>query len=917
MRVSRSSSYRPRPSSSSAGLAAVVRCGLLVGGLLAAGACGSAAAEAELVGARTPWRAFLVVAETVVRDAGQLKSRSGHSRLAPFDPARVNGAQYRHSPLPPPDWFKAEFDDHYWARYQGDLADFLGGWGIEVPNPDRGPWPALLCLRTAFGVAEPARATDLRLTIACIGGAVAYVNGQEVGRGYMPEGDAPPLSLARDYSIEAYTTDDGKTPLPVLASTKRGGPPQPEAKWLPRYNARIRTINIGVPASALVKGRNVLAIAIHRAPLAGPLERSGWSHLGFREARLTSPSGAGVIPYAEAVKGTHVWSANAVDQVADSPPEGSLVHRSWFWTLYWGRGMPVKGVQQGNPFDPVLPVKLTMPRNGVGSGQAVLSDPAGLRGVKARLGPLSGPGGAVLPTGGVRIRFAAQHPGVHYCDALMETPPEGARTIPVWLIIQAPKDQPPGWYAADLAVEANGRKFAVPVRVLVTGLTLPDARLFASSVGLTHSPETLARHYNVEMWSEAHLKLMAKTLELMGQVGNDVVHVPIITSPVGGTGKSGTRFNWQPLIRWRKTPEGLLEPDLTLLEKYLDLYVKHCAPPRAISLYIWGASSAREHADAYEGRRIPTRENVKYSPPTVAVLDPSTSLRAGPATGAVAETAVPAIGDEGSDRFWRPLLDAVRALVVRRGWPERIIMLALGGDIRPGQKTAELLRQWAPYARWDLLSHFSGDPGPKDGKMIATGGLEVGMMEWPRSAASLRLPDFEERVAKPFDFLELPTDRWQHQEYSPPLVFRTMTANWGCIGRIGLDFWLARTAREAPRSSSFFSHIESLTVPGPDGPLPTVRFQMLREGVQDAEVKAAIVRAYLKLPEEERQPYRALLDELLVRMAWASPFFLSQSELSYDWPAYVARLHLAAAELAGARTPASWHEPLKPRTDSM
>jgi hypothetical protein len=278
---------------------------------------------------------------------------------------------------------------------------------------------------------------------------------------------------------------------------------------------------------------------------------------------------------------------------------------------------------------------------------------------------------------------------------------------------------------------------------------------------------------------------------------------------------------------------------------------------------------------------------------------------------------VPAIGDEGSEQFWKPMLDGVRALVTRRAWSERIIMLALGGDIRPGQKTAELVKQWAPYARWDFLSHFSGDPAPRDGKMIATGGMEVGVMEWPRGAASLRLADFEERAKKPYHFLELPTDRWQHQEYSPPLVFRTMTANWGNIGRIGLDFWQARASKGAPRSSSFFSHVESLTVPGPDGPVPTVRFQMLREGIQDAEVKTAIVRAYMNLPEEARKPYRALLDELLVRMGWGSPFFLSQSELSYDWPGYVARLHLAAAEAAGVRTEATWEQPPKPEPDPM
>jgi hypothetical protein len=83
---------------------------------------------------------------------------------------------------------------------------------------------------------------------------------------------------------------------------------------------------------------------------------------------------------------------------------------------------------------------------------------------------------------------------------------------------------------------------------------------------------------------------------------------------------------------------------------------------------------------------------------------------------------------------------------------------------------------------------------------------------------------------------------------------------------------------------------------------------MLREGVQDAEVKTAIVRAYLNLPEEQRKPYRALLDGLRERMG-VSNWFASQQELALDWSSYVARLHLAAAELAGVKTGAKWEQP--------
>jgi hypothetical protein len=154
----------------------------------------------------------------------------------------------------------------------------------------------------------------------------------------------------------------------------------------------------------------------------------------------------------------------------------------------------------------------------------------------------------------------------------------------------------------------------------------------------------------------------------------------------------------------------------------------------------------------------------------------------------------------------------------------------------------------------------------------------------------------------------MPTARWHHQEYSPPLLFRTLPMLWGTVGRIGLDFWMARQ-EDMPRATSFIgSHINSLTVPGPDGAVPTVRFQMFREGVQDVEVRTGIARAYLALPEDRREPYRALLDEFARRVGQCGGA-LPQQELNQDWPGYVARVHLAAAALAGSEGDARWDRP--------
>jgi hypothetical protein len=568
----------------------------------------------------------------------------------------------------------------------------------------------------------------------------------------------------------------------------------------------------------------------------------------------------------------------------------------------WMRGKLYRGIHAGNPFDPLLPVKVIAPRNGVGSGQVVLTDLAGLRGVSAKVSELRGTDGGI-PAGAVEVRYATQTGAVHYCDALLPAAQDGARTVPVWLIAQAPRSQAPGWYTGTLTLTANGKDFSVPLQWLVTAAVVPDARDFATLIGAASSQDTIARRYGVAPWSDEHFRLMEPSFRMLGQLGNDVLMVPVILGGMYGSaardwatrGSSGVRC--QPLVRWVSDGAGV-KPEFGLLEKYLDAYLKHCAPPRALSLYVWDSGCARQVTDAYEGRKMPLREIKPKSPLLVQQWDP--------ATGATTNMPAPHFSDDGASAFWKPLFEGVRQIVTKRGWPEDVLMAAMGGDLRPSQKEGELLREWAPYVRWHILSHFSGDPGPKDGKQMATGDLEVGVKAYPWRAHIEVFTAAKLEGILADRYLDLPTARWHWKDDSPPLLFRALPMTWGTLGHLGLDFWPG--VQGAPRNTSFFTDGNSITVPGPDGAVPTVRFQMLREGVQDMEIRWRMIRSARELPAERKQAVYATLDEFPRRARWGTPY-LSQCELSYDWRGYVAQVQETAAELAGAKSDARWDCP--------
>jgi len=853
----------------------------------------AAGSGAELITRQTPWRVWMVTGAKSMRDTnGQAvvysgwNDKKGHFNL----PITVENAKL--SQLPAPTWNSVTFDESLWGRHNEDLYEIFGGFGVAIHDDLRNvSWPTLTCLRARFGIADPAAATGVKVTVEYLGGVVVYVNGTEIGRGDMPTGKIESFTPSVDYPPDAYTLEDGMTPLPAV----------PDANTQARFQKRIRQVTLNVPGKILTKGGNVLAVELHRAAITGPFRKGyacAWAPMGIRDIKLTATAGG--IPYAKALAGTRVWSAQQVDQVCDTPVPAKKIAGNWSRPGGY-RDQARQGLSSGNPFDPVVPVKILVPRNGIGNGQTILSDPDGLKGVKAELSAFQGPGGGSIPATAVKIRFGAQRNDMHWCDDLLEQPVDGARTIPVWLEITATKTLAPGWYSSVLSLTANGKSFKVPVQVFVAGFTVPDARDFRSFMIVMHSPETVANTYKVPLWSDEHFKLMERSLEMAGQLGGDVMFVPVI---------QGTHMaNDAGLIRWKKTDKGL-EPDFSLFEKYIDLYLKYCAPPQVVDLYVWSPETSQDVANVYENRQISTsREIIKAAPLQVTQWDPK--------TGQISQVKGPGFLDENAEAFWKPFIDGVHAIVKKRGWSERVIMLGCGGDMRPGQKVGEAWRKWAPYARWDVYSHFSGDPGANSlykgpqlpgwapGKLIIVGNLEVGLQERPIggiSAASL-----EDLWNPKNDFLYATMQRCAYYDHATPMTFRTVPMYNGRLSRLGIDYFPTngRSRYGVPIWSSYPIRLAGR---GDNGLLPTVRHQLVREALQDFEARLTLVQSLAKSPVDIQKANRALLDDFPRRVSQGNAV-LSQSELSLDFPSYLARVYEAAEVVSGMKTEAKWEQP--------
>jgi hypothetical protein len=161
---------------------------------------------------------------------------------------------------------------------------------------------------------------------------------------------------------------------------------------------------------------------------------------------------------------------------------------------------------------------------------------------------------------------------------------------------------------------------------------------------------------------------------------------------------------------------------------------------------------------------------------------------------------------------------------------------------------------------------------------------------------------------------------------SPPGVYRevceaALTGDARGIGRVGADFWGVLGEKEkhgliGRYPLSGWSQLNmtnaacQLLAPGPDGAVPTVRFEQLREGVQECEARIYIEKALTdkalaaKLGDELARRCQELLDDRVIQLRTA--FVDKKAAKGWDWFAAESgwqerseKLYAAAAEVAG------------------
>jgi hypothetical protein len=788
------------------------------------------------------------------------------------------------TPLPPADWMKPDFDDQAWVRKRGPFQ-----WGAEmtITKPELGQFDETMDLRlqqafyrARFLVTDPAKANGLSLDIVYTGGVRVFLNGREIARGHLPAGTLVEDSPATPYPAAAY---------------------QPDGEPLRQRKLE----GIAITRENLRPGVNVLAIE-NRA-----------SH--FHPVVMTFPIqpnwGGPTRPWPHAK--LHAFQLRGASAVVASA-----------MTLQAGMQVYVEDVHRRTQSSEFLPagenpgtVRIVGTRGGSFSAQIVIGADAELLRPQVTPGPLRRVGGnEELPASALAVRPLAPYPASRFTlEEMGDERGLGAKfpsmaqlaaleatdiasqpclfdhlatewparipahaSQPVWITCRIPTGAAPGTYRGQIAVSAAGKaEVRLPVEIEVAAWTLPAPREFRTLVGCEQNPYGVAAQYGVPAWSDAHFSLMAASFRELGRIGNRWLNVPVLRdTEFGNRGDS--------MIRWTIKSNGTYNFDFGVLDRYLDLATQHCGNPKVVCFVVMHGMPplAQGNADVT---------------PEVMCFDERTGQAKPLALGG------PDLPATEKRARWEAFARAVFSHMKSRDLVEAMWWgYPLEGEADPELK--DILAQVTPQVFWIAGPH----------EMMANGTFAK-QEQYYHLVADIRYhgqwPSFRDDMGWKSKTLHLNNPRAGGtcialHTVSLPLGYRLLADRCLAMGRsgftrVGADEWAGvhYQGMTIPRWLTGMPVLFTLW-PGNAGAEPSVRFEMMLEGIQEAEARIFIEQMLDRgsvsgdLAARARKMLADNFNEttFLQGNCIVQPFY----ENYYRWQERSRRLYQMAAEVAQA-----------------
>jgi hypothetical protein len=487
------------------------------------------------------------------------------------------------------------------------------------------------------------------------------------------------------------------------------------------------------------------------------------------------------------------------------------------------------------------PLSLLAVRNEQVSAQLAIASGHALHHVAAHVGDLTAPGGFRIPGASTQVRFVRYVPveraasesewsatleqvssptevsGDRDPDVVGDPLAEGASVDvpayaaqPLWFTFRIPRTARPGAYTGTVRVTADdGTDVAYPLTVRVADAALPDPRAYRFFLDVWAQPETMALASGVPLWSERHWRLIAAYDRDLASRGQKMIDTAIVDDPWQhawslGTHRSQTATPYSSLVGWR-WDGSRFSFDFSRWDRYVTTGLRAGLGPDigAFSMLAFHDQEHLTYTDSRTGRTA--RENV-------------------------------ALGGGRWRQAWGAFLTAFEQHLRARGWLGRTW---LSFDERP-VATLTAVRDFV-HRTAPAFDHRIAVAGSADTAGLASS-LSVGWDTLDRLTPGQIEQRRREGEITTFYVCGLPAHP-NTFSWSPAVEARMLP--WIAAQRHldGFLRWSYDSWTDDPYTRPVFlfpQGDEYLVYPGREGPVSSVRWELLKDGIEDYELVAEL-----------------------------------------------------------------------------
>ncbi|MDD6828293.1 MAG: DUF4091 domain-containing protein [Bacteroidales bacterium] len=158
---------------------------------------------------------------------------------------------------------------------------------------------------------------------------------------------------------------------------------------------------------------------------------------------------------------------------------------------------------------------------------------------------------------------------------------DGCTTRPVWVSVEIPRTTAAGEYKGTLEIRSKGGESSfLEMTIKVQDHILPLPQDWNYRLDLWQNPWAVAWYNNVEPWSEEHMLLLKKHLELYADAGGTFVTTYCVHSPWS----DNSYMIEGGMVEWIRNADSSWTFDYSIFDKYVTL-AQSCGLNKAITIY--------------------------------------------------------------------------------------------------------------------------------------------------------------------------------------------------------------------------------------------------------------------------------------------------------------------------------------------